>query len=164
MFAESAIMWPEMPSPIGHALAGLSAGWIAESTQPRQAGTQSVKALSWLVLATIAVSALPDADLVLPGPHRGWTHGLGTTLFLMIVAGGVTGWVTGRWQWRIVLAIGAAHGSHVLMDWLGIDRLPPFGLQALWPLDDRFYISGWGLFPAVERRLYRPEALRVNLT
>jgi membrane-bound metal-dependent hydrolase YbcI (DUF457 family) len=66
-------------------------------------------------------------------------------------------------QWRWVLLIGAAHGSHILMDWLGVDPYPPAGLQALWPFSDRFYISGWDIFPPTERRIYLPGALAINL-
>jgi hypothetical protein len=52
----------------------------------------------------------------------------------------------------IGLAIGLAWTSHVLLDWLGADRNPPFGVQALWPFSDTWFFSGIDLFPGTERR------------
>jgi hypothetical protein len=75
----------------------------------------------------------------------------------------MTGWVTGRIQWRWVLLVGAAHASHILMDWMGTDHYAPAGLQALWPFSRAYYISGWDIFPATERRLYLPQAWIINL-
>jgi hypothetical protein len=54
--------------------------------------------------------------------------------------------------WLIGLAIGLAWTSHVLLDWLGADRNPPFGIQALWPFSDAWFFSGIDLFPGTERR------------
>jgi hypothetical protein len=66
-------------------------------------------------------------------------------------------------QWRWVILVGAAHASHILMDWLGTDRYPPPGLEALWPFSRTFYISGWDVFPPTERRVYLPGAVWTNV-
>jgi len=50
------------------------------------------------------------------------------------------------------LACTIAYASHLLMDWLGADPSQPAGIQALWPLSDRWFISGVNLFPYLERR------------
>ena len=42
--------------------------------------------------------------------------------------------------------------SHLFLDWLGADTLPPAGLQALWPFADSFFVSGLNLFAETERR------------
>jgi hypothetical protein len=86
-----------------------------------------------------------------------------TAVVSLIIAAVVTGWVTGRVQWRWVFLIGAAHASHILMDWMGTDRYPPPGLEALWPFRHEFYISGWDIFPPTERRVYLPGAWLTNL-
>jgi membrane-bound metal-dependent hydrolase YbcI (DUF457 family) len=109
------------------------------------------------------VAALPDLDLVYPGFHRSITHSVGATAIVMIIAAAVTGWVTGRVRWRWVLLVGAAHASHILMDWMGTDHFAPAGLEALWPFSRAFYISGWDIFPATERRLYLPDVWIINL-
>jgi membrane-bound metal-dependent hydrolase YbcI (DUF457 family) len=151
-----------MPSPIGHGLAGLAIGLVLEP--PRPAGAQTTtRRLSNFALVGAALAALPDADLVYSPIHRGVSHSIGLTVLLMIIAAVVTGWVTGRVQWRWVVLIGAAHASHILMDWLGTDRYPPTGLEALWPFNRQFYISGWDVFPPTERRIYLPGAVLINV-
>jgi inner membrane protein len=149
-----------MPSPIGHGLAGLAIGLAAEpATTAHAAGRR----LSRYMVFGALFAALPDADLLYSPIHRGVSHSIGATVLLMIVAAVVTGWVTGRIQWRWVWLIGAAHASHIAMDWMGTDRYPPTGLEALWPFSHNFYISGWDVFPPTERRVYLPGALLTNL-
>jgi len=140
-------------------LAGLAVGWAAtdRSMEPR------ASRWSALVLLSAFVAAAPDLDLLYPQSHRLFTHGVGATLVVMIIAGLVTRQVTGRVSWRLVLALGAAHASHIVLDWMGTDRFPPPGIRALWPFSNQFYISGWEIFPNVERRLWRPDALAVNV-
>ena len=148
-----------MPSPLGHGLAGLAIGFAAEPPATDAAGRRLTK-FAWL---GAVVAALPDADLLYPAVHRGVSHSIGATALLIIVTAAVTGWVTGKIQWRWVLLIGAAHFSHVAMDWMGTDRYPPTGIEALWPFSRRFYISGWDVFPPTERRLYLPGAWLTNV-
>jgi inner membrane protein len=151
-----------MPSPIGHGLAGLAIGLAIEPVLPESA-TTTTQRLSRFALMGALVAVLPDADLVYSTVHRGVSHSIGLTALLMIITGVVTGWVTGRVQWRWVILFGAAHASHILMDWLGTDRYPPTGLEALWPFSREFYISGWDVFPPTERRVYLPGAVWTNV-
>lgn len=150
-----------MPSPLGHSLAGLAVGWLAEPRPTHDRGTVR-DSLSPFVLACAALAILPDADLLVPRWHRTATHSLTATALIFIVAMVVTGKVTGKPAWRFSLALVAAHLTHLLLDWLGTDRFLPPGFQLFWPFLDRFFYSGIDLFPAVERRLLRPEALAVN--
>src|SRR6476659_5476602 len=151
-----------MPSPIGHGLAGLAIGFAIEPVLPESA-TTTTRRLSKFALMGALVAAMPDADLLYSQVHRGVSHSIGATVLLMIIASVVTGWVTGRVQWRWVILVGAAHASHILMDWLGTDRYPPAGLEALWPFSRKFHISGWDVFPPTERRVYLPGALWTNV-
>lgn len=140
-----------MPSPIGHALAGVAVA-LAAGGQPK-ARTLAAFALHPLTLVCVALAALPDADLLYAPVHRSLTHSIGATILISIVAAAVTGWVTGRINWRIVLMCAAAHASHILTDWLGTDRnYAPFGIQMFWPFSRGWYVSGWDLFPPVERK------------
>ena len=151
-----------MPSPIGHGLAGLAIGFAIEPVLPESA-TTTTRHLSKFALMGALIAAMPDADLLFSVVHRGVSHSVGATVLLMIIAGVVTGWVTGRVQWRWVILVGAAHASHILLDWLAMDRYPPAGLEALWPFSRKFYISGWDVFPPTERRVYLPGALWTNM-
>lgn len=131
-----------MPSPIGHALAGLATAW----------GGGRLREPAWpLAAVCAALAAIPDADLLLPGAHRTFTHSFVAVAVVLIIAAAVTGKVTGKIDWRIVLLCGAAYGSHVLMDWLGADPNPPSGIQLLWP-SAGWFIAPWTIFPGTERR------------
>jgi membrane-bound metal-dependent hydrolase YbcI (DUF457 family) len=151
-----------MPSPIGHCLAGLAIGLAVEPAQAEPAKV-TARLLSKFALIGAFVAAVPDADLVYSAIHRGVSHSVGATAVLMIITAVVTGWVTGRVQWRWVILVGAAHASHIVMDWMGTDRYPPPGIEALWPFSRKFYISGWDVFPPTERRVYLPGAFWTNV-
>jgi membrane-bound metal-dependent hydrolase YbcI (DUF457 family) len=158
-----------MPSPIGHALAGIAVAWSAELISPRLRSSPAVspdlklgptygKRIApayrlTLLCATLAV--LPDIDLFDMPLHRSVTHSVGAVLTVFIVATGVTGWVTrrlGKTAWLMGGVCAAAWGSHLVMDWLGLDARPPYGIQALWPFSDRWFIAPFGIFPGTERR------------
>jgi inner membrane protein len=175
-----------MPSPVGHALAGVAVAWAADLAPGRRAWrtadrTASLFARSGgtLTLVCGALAAAPDLDLIFLSRHRAITHSLGAVITTFIVATAVTGWVTRlssrglpasglEPQRRPVLRIGlmcaAAYGSHLFLDWLAVDTTLPYGLQALWPFSDRWYISGLDLFPGTERRdILSLTAFRTNL-
>jgi membrane-bound metal-dependent hydrolase YbcI (DUF457 family) len=152
-----------MPTPIGHALAGLAVAWSAEPPD----ATQSLgRALARpLTLVCIALAVLPDIDLLYPPMHRTATHSVGAAILVTIIAAGVTGWVTGRIAWRIALVCAAACASHMVTDWLGTDRnYAPYGVQMFWPFDKEWHISGWDVFRPVERRNpFSPATMRTNI-
>jgi inner membrane protein len=145
-------MTSAMPSPIGHTLAALAIRWFGRPAGHEPPAAPRVRLLGPLSLACLAVAVLPDVDLLFYRWHRTVTHSVGATLLVMIIAAVVTGKVTGRIGWRVVLVLGAAHASHVLLDWLGVDELQPRGIQALWPFSHDWYISNWDIFLPTERR------------
>jgi len=134
-----------MPSPVGHALGGIAAGW-------RLAPDRSIRTAVFLAGA----GAAADLDLLL-GTHRGATHSLGAAVLTFIVVAVLTRSVRGGG------AATAAWASHVLLDWLGTDTSPPIGEMALWPLLRSYYESPLHLFPAVSRRYWLPEFWTYNL-
>jgi len=52
----------------------------------------------------------------------------------------------------VALTCAAAYATHLLLDWLSADTLPPYGLQLWWPFSGGWFISGWDLFRQTERR------------
>jgi hypothetical protein len=147
-----------MPSPIGHALAGLAVAWVADVLPPRPTLGRADGLHSEYFCVALAV--LPDADLLLPIAHRTATHSVAAVAavaLVMIVVGSVTGKVTVR----VALACIAAYASHLLLDWLQADPTPPFGIQLLWPLSSTWFISGWEIFRGTERR-HLLEAATIN--
>lgn len=153
----------DMPSPLGHALAGAAAAWIIHAP-PRAGGRLDRPRLLRQAALFGAIATVPDLDL-LWGYHSGPTHGLGAAL----VAGLVV-WVAVRaygWRgvpgWRAGLAAAAAYGSHTLLDWLGHDTSPPIGIMALWPASRDYFESDFHVFMAISRRYWREGFLAQNV-
>ena len=143
----------EMPSPVGHALAGIALGSLAGRDR------------GWGVpLVCGFVAALADVDFLLPVVHRGPTHSLtaGVVVFAVALATLRLPGPTER-PVRVAAAISLAALSHVLLDWLGEDSSTPRGLMAFWPFSSEYYISGLDLFDAVSRRYWREGFWRHNM-
>ena len=145
-----------VPSPIGHALAGIAAGWLV-APAPR-----AVRLPRVLLFAAAAVA--PDLDL-LAGAHSGPTHGVCTAVIVGVVA-----WVALRTAGpesarpgTSAMAIAAAYGSHTLLDWLGTDTSAPIGIMALWPFSHEYYESPLHVFMAISRRYWLPDFWTYNL-
>lgn len=144
-----------MPTPIGHALAGLAIAGLAS----RQ-GALTTRQIGVLVAFAIA----PDLDLLgkfIDGVnhHRGATHSVVAAGFA-----GLAGLLASRAGWKApsALAMSGAWFSHVLLDFLGVDTTPPFGEMVLWPFSQDFYISPVALFYDVGRSMTL-ETVRHNL-
>jgi hypothetical protein len=134
-----------MPSPVGHVLGGIAAGWsLAHDRRLRTA-----------VLLGLA-GAAADLDLLV-GTHRGPTHSLGAAVLTFVVVVLATRNV--RWG----SALSLAWASHVVLDWLGTDTTAPIGEMALWPLTRAYYEAPLHLFPAISRRYWLPEFWIDNL-
>ena len=131
-----------MPSPIGHVLGGAAVVYAADVIDRGRSPLR-------LVAMGALLGAIPDLDLLLPRYHRSITHSITAVIFVLIIAAAVTGKVN---RWRVAIICACAYASHLLLDWLGSDALPPYGLQLFWPFDPRFFISGWNLFAETERR------------
>ena len=159
-----------MPSPIGHALGGVAVAWSADLADGRRSSPR-------LVAVCAGLGMLPDADLLFAGAHRTATHSITAAALTFIIAAVVTGQVT-RCQtpssgvrhapmvsdtWRTAALCGLAYASHLLLDWLGADYFPPFGIQLLWPFSDRWFISNVDLFRQTARRSFlTPPIIRQN--
>jgi membrane-bound metal-dependent hydrolase YbcI (DUF457 family) len=143
-----------MPTPVGHALAGIAVAGFSKRPGP------PLKHVA--VLAFCA--AAPDLDLVLRfvdgvNHHRGASHSLAAAILAGLAAwllrrSGVD--LPGAW------AVGAAWASHVFLDYLGVDTSPPSGEMALWPFSSAFFASPVSVFYDVGRS-FTAEAIRHNL-
>jgi inner membrane protein len=147
-----------MPSPIGHALAGIASGWLVD---PPPADAATAGAARHLAVFAVA-GALPDVDLLV-GAHSGPTHGLGAAVLVgaIVWAGGVA--LKRPGAARLALAVALAYTSHTLLDWLGTDTSAPIGIMALWPFDRQYYESSVHVFMAISRRYWLAEFWTYNL-
>ena len=142
-----------MPSPVGHALGGLAAGWLIAGVARRPAPTSRSAARSHPAVRRAALFGLlgiaPDLDLLF-GIHSTYTHSIGAVLLVGLAAFAITR------ERLLAAACAAAWGSHVLFDWLGADSSLPLGIMALWPLTTEFYQSPVTIFMAISRRYWLP--------
>ena len=133
-----------MPTPVGHALAGLAVAGLA--------GRRSNLPASH-VGALIGCSLAPDLDLILrfvdgANHHRGPTHSVTAALLAGLIGAALARL---RFDAPKAWAISAAWGSHVLLDYLGVDTSPPSGEMALWPISSAFFVSPIQIFYDVPR-------------
>ena len=142
-----------MPSPVGHALGGIAAGWTLAPRHDRVAAS-----------ALAAIGAAADLDLLFHR-HRGPSHSIGAAFIVGVVVW--SAFAAARFRrarsaaarprrdrlgWA--LAAAAAWASHVLLDWLGEDTWPPIGIPALWPFSRAYYQSPITIFPGVSRQYW----------
>lgn len=137
-----------MATPVGHVLAGVAAGTAAS-------GGRTVLG-PWRDLALFAVvSLLPDLDflpglLLSGGPwHQGPTHSL--------LAAGVVAVLAGLWGrsyghgWLLAWCAAVVYVSHLTLDYLAADTLPPIGIPALWPFSPEHLNAKHAIFLDVKR-------------
>jgi len=159
-----------MPSPIGHALAGIAAAWIVDLVPGSRAWRTAPPSASWyqragggLTICCAVAAAAPDLDLLIH-QHRTFTHSIGATIAVGVLAGALAA-RRSRPVVRVALMCAAAYGTHVLLDWLGTDNAPPYGIQALWPFSTGWYLSHLDIFGPTERRAFLgAHAIRQNTT
>ena len=158
-----------MPSPIGHALAGIAVAWGADLWPGNRTWRIAPKGASWytragngLTLVCAALAIAPDLDLLVAGVHRSITH----SFVSIAVVATITGMAAARLRLPVVRCAcmcAGAWATHMLLDWLAADPSSPRGIQALWPFDERRFISGWELFPGTERRqIFSAPSIRLN--
>jgi membrane-bound metal-dependent hydrolase YbcI (DUF457 family) len=137
-----------MPSPVGHALGGLTAAFLIKAFSRRPGLTIS------LLAAAAVMAVAPDLD-ILAGSHRTYTHSVGGVAIV-----GLASWLILRGRSTSTAgaaAVTAAYASHLALDWLSKDTSLPSGLMLLWPFTSRYYKSGLDLFGEISRRYWLPE-------
>jgi tetratricopeptide (TPR) repeat protein len=139
-----------MPSPLGHAIAGVGAGWLVIGAPTHLRERQHLKEVALFA----ALGMLPDLDLLF-GIHSGPTHSIGASAAVGVIAFVVAAVGSLPRRGRLALACVAAYASHVLLDWLGTDASPPLGIMALWPFSRGYLESDLHIFMAISRRYYQ---------
>jgi membrane-bound metal-dependent hydrolase YbcI (DUF457 family) len=158
-----------MPSPIGHALAGIAVAWTADLVPGKRASRTAPGTAGWyqragggLTVACAGLGAAPDLDLAFVA-HRTVTHSIGAVFLVGLVAALLAA-PARRPIVRVALTCAAAYGSHLLLDWLGADYYPPRGIQLLWPINREWYISGLDVFRQTARlRIFTHGPMLTNL-
>ena len=137
-----------MPSPVGHAVGSIAAGWGAAGRQPYPAWVRQA-------IAFAAIGTIPDLDLI-AGVHSGPTHSLGAALLVTLAVWGLGASVRIPPRGATLAGVFAAYTTHIVLDWLGEDTSPPFGVMALWPFSREYFMSPFAVMPAITRRYWLP--------
>jgi inner membrane protein len=128
-----------MATPLGHVLAGYAIYGFARAPK---AGEHPGLAVLGVIMA-----AAPDLDLI-PGLlvgqpalyHGGISHSLGFALLISLGVAGIS-----KMRGKVFLPVFVvgllAYSSHLLLDWLGPDGRPPFGIPVFWPISNETFIS-----------------------
>jgi inner membrane protein len=98
----------------------------------------------------------PDLDLLVAN-HRTVTHSVTSAVVVGIVAALVMRSL-GRPALRGGILFGLVWGGHLVLDWMGHDSSAPYGIMALWPFSDRWFISNLDVFSDVSRRYWLPRS------
>ena len=123
-----------MPSPIGHGLASLIVG------APQRRG--------WLALALVGMA--PDLDL-LWGRHGMETHSIGAAILAALCALAITR------SRRTAVIVGLVWFAHPLLDALGEDSSPPYGVMMFWPFSHQHFIAPFAIFDSIYRAYWKPD-------
>jgi hypothetical protein len=149
-----------MPSPLGHAIAGVAIAWSAEAIARRPLG---FRVGSTIAVTAAALAIAPDLDWLYPPVHRMMTHSLfaaGLTVALVAI---MARRLTSSPRWGVAIVCGLAYASHLLLDWLGGDTKIPAGIQLLWPFDGSWFISDVAVFRATDiGGFFRPRTIISN--
>ena len=125
---------------LAHATGGYLVYEAARPSGPHRPG---------LLTAAVVLGNAPDFDflpgLLLGHPgafHRGVTHTVAAAIAVAAITWLVV-WLRGNAAlgYRAAVFAGAAYGSHLLLDFLTVDVVPPHGAQFLWPLSQEYYLS-----------------------
>ncbi|MFA5043187.1 MAG: metal-dependent hydrolase [Kiritimatiellia bacterium] len=152
-----------MPSPIAHSLIGLALGLARFLPRYRRwdelAGR--FRAVWRPLLFCVFLANAPDLDYffgILRGNanyyHQTVTHTLvwiGVTALAIWIYGRLRTRRTGYWPLGLLLAL---LGSHLLADWLTVDRSPPIGLMLAWPFSERFHHAACAFFPPAAKQTW----------
>jgi hypothetical protein len=145
-----------MPSPLGHGLGALAAGWVVAGRPVER------RALLKQVAILTAVGIAPDLDLLI-GRHSMETHSVGAAVIVATIAAWQR-WPVASSRTMIWIAVAAAWLSHPLLDALGSDTSVPIGVMAFWPFSREHFQSSLEVFGAISRRYWRDDFWSLNLS
>jgi membrane-bound metal-dependent hydrolase YbcI (DUF457 family) len=134
-----------MPSPVAHALAGAALyAALAPGRGPRYDWRP------WALAAFAGMAAdldfLPGLLVGEPSRYHHWaTHSVAAMLLFALLVASLGGRILGSASRGATLLV-AAYGSHLVLDWLTVDRTVPQGIPLLWPFSEAVFLSPVPLF------------------
>jgi inner membrane protein len=125
-------------------------GYIFHQSTPRPLGTRQWTRIGLFVFAANA----PDLDFLpglvfgdLPRFHHGPSHSIG----LAILFGLIASLFFSRRGYAFVVG-SSLYLSHVVLDYLGQDPTPPFGVPLFWPFSEEYFMAAFAFFRPFHNR------------
>ena len=137
-----------MASPLGHALAGAA---LCAVLAPSAAPVRRLWPWALAILAACAADLdfLPGLLVGVPGRFHHWaSHSLLAAAVVGLGAAALGPRALGPPAARGAL-LGAAYASHLLLDWLTLDRTEPRGIPLLWPWAETPFAAPRPLLPDI---------------
>ena len=137
-----------MPSPLGHSLIGL-----AVANVPLKQRLYS--SIFWFMFVLIAANA-PDLDFVpgwLQGDINRYHHGISHSIGMAFIFAGFASVFACTLKQPYKLAFFVAlivFLSHLLSDYIGVDKVEPYGAPFLWPFSSEYFLAPVQVFHPVE--------------
>jgi membrane-bound metal-dependent hydrolase YbcI (DUF457 family) len=145
-----------VPSPLGHGLAAIAAGWSVAGRP------DTSPALIKQVAILVAIGVAPDLDLLI-GRHSMETHSIGAAVIVATIAAWQR-WPVAASRTTIWIAVALAWLSHPILDAVGSDTSAPIGVMAFWPFSRAHVQATWEVFGPISRRYWRDDFWSINLS
>lgn len=142
-----------MPSPVGHTLGALAAGWAA-------AGPTDRRSILRRSLIIAALGLAPDLDLLV-GRHSMETHSVGAAVLAGVLAAALR-WPIAATRLRILATAALVWFTHPVLDAFAADTSAPLGVMILWPFS-REHVMFDPMFGPISRRWWVPGFVTNNL-
>jgi inner membrane protein len=137
-----------MSSPFGHSLAGYIIATFASKTF---AGRNFRTIFLYIFIANA-----PDLDFfpgILVGKpnlyHHGISHSLGVGISFSIILALIINYKRKQHIKRAFLLFFILYCSHLFLDYMSIDGIPPLGIPLFYPLSYEYYISPYPILPPI---------------
>ncbi len=142
-----------MPSPVGHTL-GAFAAMLA--IDPSIIATRHK--ISIALGASFVVGSLADADFFVAqfttAPylrHHYFSHSIPFAIVFALMCWVVLKAIHFRNATLNATLLGAAYGSHLVLDYFAEDGSKPYGIPLLWPFSNRHFIAPFDIFLSIHR-------------
>lgn len=138
-----------MCTPIGHGLLGYS---ISQNQLAMQSQAK------WAFLSALILANLPDIDYLFGAAagypnrhHQTWTHSLVFAAGVSFLFGVGYGLARQSFSGKFFLIVFLILLSHLILDMLGNDTRPPYGIQLFWPFNKTHIMSPVTIFRGVNK-------------
>lgn len=139
-----------MATPLGHALAGMLVGTTMTRGRPLLGPWRDL----WLFSGVAVAADLDFLPGLLMGDLNAYHHGPSHSLGMAMLAGLILAlWGRRRgqaWRWGLVGLV--VFASHLLLDYLTIDRRPPLGMPLWWPFSLEYHLAETPIFLDISRQ------------